>query len=70
MVGHLKMHEAFSSIAYFHLIVWTADQGGIAIEVCLFVPNMLLISWFAAFEHFQTGCFGAVLCMSCAWQVY
>ena len=46
MVGHLSMREAFSEMIcyyyyyyYYCLLVWSADQGGIAIEVCLVVPN-------------------------------
>ena len=38
-LGHLSVREAFSKIMCYCLVLWSADQGGIAIEVCSFVPK-------------------------------
>ena len=39
LVGHLRIQEAFLKIMCCVSIVWSADEGGIATEVCLIVPN-------------------------------
>ena len=41
LVGHLNMCEAFSKTAYYRLMLWSPDQGGIAIKLCLCVHNVM-----------------------------
>ena len=53
LVGHLRIHEAFLRMMCCFLILWSADLGGIAIEVCLHVPNTGFTFMYGFYHHFN-----------------
>ena len=52
--GHFSIHEAFLNKLYSWFVLWSADQGGMAIEVCLFVPLTYGNNTTVSFHNFKS----------------